>query len=70
MPLSPACLPSHSRQQRYFILALFSAKGERVRPDMYKNLPVQYRIAALEEKKASSGRAGTVTHEVGYRCMR
>lgn len=42
------------------MLAFVSGKGERVRPDSYKGVPVRYSIAALEEKEGKKG----ATHEV------
>lgn len=62
--LSPKKTHSKNSKVKYFVLALVSAKGERIAPETYRALPVQYRIAALEEKKGPGSRSGTVTVEV------
>lgn len=56
--------PSKHVKTKYFVLALVSAKGGRIAPETYRSLPVQYRIAALEEKKGPGSRGGMVTVEV------
>lgn len=61
---SPPQTHSKNSKVKYFVLALVSAKGGRIAPETYRALPVQYRIAALEEKKGPGSRGGMVTVEV------
>lgn len=51
------------RGVNFFALALMSAKGERILPELYKDVPLRYRIAALETKMDSKGEE-TTTEEV------
>ncbi|KAM3577291.1 hypothetical protein VYU27_000723 [Nannochloropsis oceanica] len=43
------------RGDNFFALALMSVKGERILPELYKDVPLRYRIAALASKLDSKG---------------
>jgi len=51
------------RGDKFFALTVLSAKGERILPELYKDVPLRYRIAALETKTAKKGEE-TTTEEV------